>query len=78
MNSESEKAEAFDGLGCQTEMHGAHASAIRRLIEEAPPFHPEASCEELVAEFANGQNRMAAFLALYDSGVQHCPRCVRV
>jgi HEAT repeat protein len=74
MNSEPEKtAEAFDGLGCQTEAEGAHASAIRRLIKETPPFRPEASSEELVAEFANGKNRMAAFLALYTRGAKALP-----
>jgi len=74
MNSEPEKAtEASDGLCCQTEMEGAHASAIRRLIKDAPPFRPEASSEELVAEFANGKNRMAAFLALYARGVKALP-----
>ena len=74
MNSEPEKTtEAFDGLCGQTEMEGAHASAIRRLIKEAPPFRPEASSEDLVAEFANGKNRMAAFLALYHRGVKALP-----
>ena len=71
INSEREKtSEALDGLCSQTEMEGAHASAIRRLIREAPPFRPEASPEDLVAEFANGKNRMAAFLALYTRGTK--------
>lgn len=52
---------------------GTHALAIRRMIEDAPPFRPEAAPEELVAEFANGQNRMAAFLALYDRGPKALP-----
>ena len=55
------------------ELEGAHASTIRRMIEDAPPFCPGASSEELVAEFANGQNRLAAFLALYDRGVSALP-----
>lgn len=42
------------------ELEGAHGLAIRRMIEEVQPFRPEATPEELVAEFANGQNRMAA------------------
>lgn len=46
----------------------AHASTIRRMIEEAPPFRPGATPEELVAEFAHAENRMAAFLALYARG----------
>jgi HEAT repeat protein len=49
------------------------ASAIRRMIEEAPPFRPDASSEDLVAEFAHGQNRWSAFLALYDRGVNALP-----
>jgi HEAT repeat protein len=43
------------------------------LIEKAPPFRSEASSEDLVAEFANGKNRMAAFLALYNRGVMALP-----
>jgi hypothetical protein len=74
MNSEPENTtEEFDGLCGQTEMEGAHASAIHRLIKETPPFRPEASAEELVSEFANGKNRMAAFLALYTRGVKALP-----
>lgn len=52
---------------------GAHAPAIRRMLADAAPFRPEASSEELVAEFANGQNRMAAFLALYRRGPEALP-----
>ncbi len=55
------------------EFEGAHASAIRRMIAEAPPFRPEASSEELVAEFANGQSRWPAFLALYARGASALP-----
>lgn len=47
---------------------GAHAPAIRRMIETAPPFRPEATCDALVAEFAHGEHRMAAFLELYQRG----------
>jgi len=46
----------------------SHAETINRMIEDAPPFRPEATAAELVAEFANGENRMAAFLALYARG----------
>jgi HEAT repeat protein len=55
------------------ELEGAHASAIRRMIKDAPPFRPEASPDELVAEFANGQNRWSAFLALYGHGANALP-----
>jgi HEAT repeat protein len=55
------------------ELNAAHASTIRRMIKDAPLFRPDASSEELVAEFANGQNRWAAFLALYDRGVGALP-----
>ena len=47
---------------------GAHASTIRRMIAAAPPFRPQATTDELVAEFLNSENRMAAFLALYARG----------
>ena len=66
-------SEESDGFCRQTEMEGAHASTIRRMIKDAPPFRPEASPEELVAEFANGKNRMAAFLALYARGAAALP-----
>jgi HEAT repeat protein len=56
-----------------SEMGGAHAATIRRMIEEAPPFRPEATPDELVAEFAKGQNRMPAFLALYSRGKEVVP-----
>ena len=54
-------------------MDGAHAATIRRMIDEAPPFRPDAAPDELVAEFANGRNRMAAFLALYSRGKEAVP-----
>jgi HEAT repeat protein len=54
-------------------MGGAHSATIRRMIDEAPPFRPGANPDELVAEFANGPNRMAAFLALYSRGKEAVP-----
>jgi HEAT repeat protein len=54
-------------------MEAAHAATIRRMIQEAPPFRPNATPDELVAEFANGENRMAAFLALYARGKEALP-----
>jgi HEAT repeat protein len=54
-------------------MGGTHAATIRRMIDEAPPFRPDATPDELVAEFANGQNRMPAFLALYSRGKEAVP-----
>jgi HEAT repeat protein len=54
-------------------MEGAHAATIRRMIDEAPPFRPDATPDELVAEFAHGQHRMPAFLALYSRGKEAVP-----
>ena len=54
-------------------LEGAHASAIRRMLKEAPRFRPDAASEELVAEFANAKNRMAAFLSLYSLGPKALP-----
>ena len=51
----------------------AHASTLRRMLDEAPPFRPDATPEELVAEFANADHRMSAFLALYARGEQVLP-----
>jgi HEAT repeat protein len=55
------------------EFEGDHAAAIRRMIAKAPPFRTDASSEELVAEFANGQTRWPAFLALYARGASALP-----
>jgi hypothetical protein len=52
---------------------GDHAVVIRRMIDNSPPFRPEATPEELVAEFANGPNRMPAFLALCGRGAVALP-----
>ena len=73
MKQEPDRTSAADSACRHTEMEGAHAAAIRRMIKDAPPFRPEASPEELVAEFANGENRMAAFLALYARGADALP-----
>jgi HEAT repeat protein len=43
------------------------------MLKDAAPFRPHASSEELVAEFATGQNRMPAFLALYSRGAEALP-----
>ena len=69
----AENSDPSDGPCGLPELDGAHASAIRRMIKDAPPFRPWAAPEELVAEFANGQNRMAAFLALYGRGPEALP-----
>jgi HEAT repeat protein len=74
MESKSEKnIEGSDGLCGPSELDGAHAAVIHRMLEAAPPFCPHAAAEELVAEFANGQNRMPAFLALYGRGAAALP-----
>jgi HEAT repeat protein len=57
----------------QFEFDGDHAAVIHRMLKDAPPFRPQAAPEELVAEFANGQNRMPAFLALYSRGAEVLP-----
>jgi HEAT repeat protein len=54
-------------------IEGSHAAMIRRMIENAPPFRPDATADELVAEFANAENRMAAFLVLYSRGKEAVP-----
>ena len=56
-----------------SEFDGDHAAVIHRMLGDAPPFRPECAPEELVAEFANGQNRMPAFLALYSRGAAVLP-----
>lgn len=53
---------------CRPRSEGAHAATIRRMIHDAPPFRPGATAEDLVAEFASSENRMAAFLALCARG----------
>lgn len=50
-----------------------HAETLHRMIESTPPFRPEATPEDLVAEFANSQNRIPAMLALYGRGVAALP-----
>ena len=57
-----------DGVCGTPGVEAAHAATIRRMIDEAPPFRPEATPAELVAEFAHTKHRMAAFLALYAHG----------
>lgn len=59
--------------GLNNQSQNAHAATIQRMISESPPFRPEATADELVAEFANGENRMAAFLALYGRGEESLP-----
>ena len=72
MTRESQK-EANDDRCRQPDSEGTHAAVIRRMINEAPPFRPKAAPEELVAEFANGENRMPALLALYARGPDALP-----
>ena len=73
MPAADNNAESPDDRCDFPEMAGAHAEAIRRMIEDAPPFRPQAAPEELVAEFANAENRMPAFLALYSRGAAALP-----
>ena len=55
------------------ELEAPHSKTIARMIEETSPFRPKATSEELVAEFANSENRFAAFLALYARGDEVLP-----
>ena len=71
-NSERD-IKADDGPRGLFELHGAHAAVIHRMLKGAPPFRPQASPDELVAELANGRNRMPAFLALYSRGAEALP-----
>lgn len=47
------------------EARGAHAGALERFVAESPPFRPEATAEELVEAFAEGETRFPAYLSLY-------------
>jgi HEAT repeat protein len=58
---------------CVPSSEGAHAATIRRMTQDAPPFRPGATPEDLVAEFASSENRMAAFLALCARGPEGLP-----
>jgi HEAT repeat protein len=74
MRSTPEKnIEAGDGRGGLSGLDGAHVAVIHRMLEDAPPFRQQATSEELVAEFANGRNRMPALLALYGRGAEVLP-----
>src|SRR5262245_30990692 len=66
--SNADESEAHSGTP-----GAAHAAAIRRMIKDAPPFRPAATSEELVAEFADSNSRMAAFLALCARGPDALP-----
>ena len=50
-----------------------HAEKLREMVEDAPAFRPEASNDELVAEFADPANRFPAFLTLYSRGAETLP-----
>jgi HEAT repeat protein len=60
-------------MASEVKSEGAHAAVIRRMIQDAPAFRPSDTPEDLVAEFANGENRMAAFLALCARGPEALP-----
>jgi hypothetical protein len=51
----------------------AHAKVLERMVNAQPIFRPDATSEELVAEFANGEHRMPAFLSLYNRGEEALP-----
>jgi hypothetical protein len=74
MDSHPKMNVVADAGRCDDEaFEGAHAPAMRQLLADAPPFRPEATEDELVAEFASGQNRMPAFLALWSRGAAALP-----
>jgi HEAT repeat protein len=74
MKSGGERNAEGPEVPCGTSgLEAAHAATIRRMIKDAPPFRPSATPEELVAEFATGANRMAAFLALHARGQESLP-----
>lgn len=54
-------------------LEAAHAATLHRMVEETPPFRPEASSEELVAEFGNAEDRFPAFVTLYSRGEAALP-----
>lgn len=54
-------------------LEAAHAEALNRMVEAQPIFRPDATSAELVDEFANGENRMPAFLSLYSRGEAALP-----
>jgi HEAT repeat protein len=57
-----------DGLCGTPGLEATHAAVIERMIAENPVFRPDATPEELVAEFAVSENRLPAFLSLYARG----------
>lgn len=69
---ESDAPSSPDEL-CSPGAAPAHAKAIERMIAAAEPYRPGASAEELVADFAHGELRMPAFLALYAMGEAALP-----
>jgi hypothetical protein len=54
-------------------LEAAHAKVLERMVNAQPVFRPDATSEELVAEFANGGHRMPAFLSLYSRGEAALP-----
>lgn len=59
---------------CETAgLEAAHASVLRRMVDETPPFRLQATPRQLVGEFANGTHRWAAYLALYARGAEVLP-----
>ena len=51
----------------------SHAETLCAMVEAAPVFRPDASNDELVAEFAVPENRFPAFLSLYSRGTAALP-----
>ena len=71
--TERTPAESTEGLCGTPGLEAAHAATLRRMLAEAPHFRPDATPEQLVDEFKNSANRMAAYLALYARGNESLP-----
>lgn len=62
-----------EGLCGAPAPEGAHAAKIREMLAAHPIFRPDATSEELVAEFADPDHRMPAFFSLYSRGEDALP-----
>ena len=62
-----------EGLCGSPGLEAAHAAVIERMIAENPTFRPDATPDQLVADFAVSENRLPAFLSLYSRGHEALP-----
>ena len=74
MEPNVENTETAEGVVCRTPGgEAAHSETLTRMVAAQPIFRPDATSEELVAEFAHGEHRMPAFLSLYSRGEAALP-----